>query len=242
MQAKQKPYLLVTGASRRLGASLVAHWLEGGYEVIATYRQENPVVKGLRQQGAHMLPIDIATEAGVTELVKAVQTLTGSLRAIVHNASVWHSDAEFAQSPELLATTYALHVFAPYRLNQALLPLLQAQSGPTDIVFISDASSDQGKPDKSLYTASKSAMESVMRSQAVAFAPKVKVNAVAPGLLAFHVTDDLAYQQRRLAQTLLGVEPGFKPVIDAIDFLLSNTYTTGTRLVVDGGAQLKRCQ
>jgi dihydromonapterin reductase/dihydrofolate reductase len=110
----------------------------------------------------------------------------------------------------------------------------------SDIVFISDASCDQGKADKTLYTASKSAMESLMRSQAVAFAPKVKVNAVAPGLLAFHETDDEDYRQRRLSQTLLGVEPGFKPVIDAIDYLFASSYTTGSRLVVDGGASLRR--
>jgi dihydromonapterin reductase/dihydrofolate reductase len=187
-----------------------------------------------------MLCADVATEAGVTELIEAVQALAPSLRGIVHNASVWHSDAELTQSPTLLDTTYALHLFSPYRLNQALLPLLQAHSGLSDIVFISDASCDQGKADKTLYTASKSAMESLMRSQAVAFAPKVKVNAVAPGLLAFHETDDEDYRQRRLSQTLLGVEPGFQPVIDAIDYLFASSYTTGSRLVVDGGASLRR--
>jgi dihydromonapterin reductase/dihydrofolate reductase len=169
-----------------------------------------------------------------------VQARAPSLRAIVHNASVWHSDAELEQQPELLTTTLALHLLSPYRLNRALLPLLQAQQGASDIVFISDASCDQGKADKALYTASKSAMESLMRSQAVAFAPKVKVNAVAPGLLAFHEVDDEAYRQRRLAQTLLGIEPGFQPVIDAIDYVFANPYTTGARLVVDGGASLHR--
>jgi dihydromonapterin reductase/dihydrofolate reductase len=197
-------------------------------------------VSQLRQLGAQMLCADVATEAGVTELIEAVQALTPSLRGIVHNASIWHSDAELTQSPILLDTTYALHLFSPYQLNQALLPLLQAHSGLSDIVFISDASCDQGKADKALYTASKSAMESLMRSQAVAFAPKVKVNAVAPGLLAFHETDDEDYRQIRLAQTLLGVEPGFKPVIDAIDYLFASPYTTGTRLVVDGGSSLLR--
>jgi dihydromonapterin reductase/dihydrofolate reductase len=231
---------LVTGASRRLGANLVRHWIQSGYQVLASYRHESETVSELRQLGAQMLCADVATEAGVTELIEAVQALTPSLRGIVHNASIWHSDTELTQSPILLDTTYALHLFSPYQLNQALLPLLQAHSGLSDIVFISDASCDQGKADKALYTASKSAMESLMRSQAVAFAPKVKVNAVAPGLLAFHETDDEDYRQIRLAQTLLGVEPGFKPVIDAIDYLFASPYTTGTRLVVDGGSSLLR--
>lgn len=241
MRCQQKPCVLVTGSSRRLGASLVAHWLQSGYDVLATYRHECEQVEHLRQQGAHMLCIDIATEAGVLELIDAVTAFTSSLRAVVHNASVWYSDAELNAVSDRLATTYALHVFSPYRLNQGLLPLLQAQTGCSDIIFISDASCDQGKPDKALYTASKQAMESLMRSQALAFAPKVKVNAVAPGLLAFHETDSLEYRQCRLSQSLLGVEPGFQPVIDAIDYLLASNYTTGTRLVVDGGAHLKRC-
>lgn len=240
MKDGNQPCVLVTGASHRLGASLVAHWLQSGYKVLASYRHESDQVQTLRQQGAVMLCADVATEAGVQELIEAVQALTPSLRGIVHNASIWHSDAELTQSPMLLNTTYALHLFSPYRLNQALLPLLQAHSGLSDIVFISDASSDQGKADKALYTASKSAMESLMRSQAVAYAPKVKVNAVAPGLLAFHETDDEDYRQKRLAQTLLGIEPGFKPVIDAIDYVFASPYTTGTRLVIDGGSSLLR--
>lgn len=241
MQGDQRPFLLVTGASRRLGASLVSHWLTLGYQVLASYRYDNAVVDSLRRQGALMIQADISTDLGVDQLVTAVQQLTPCLRAIVHNASVWHSDDELAQSPELLNATFALHVLSPYRLNQALFPLLQAQQGLSDIVFVSDASCDQGKPDKALYTASKSAMESLMRSQAVAFAPKIKVNAVAPGLLAFHETDSVDYRRKRLAQTLLGIEPGFQPVIDAIDYLLSSHYTTGTRLIVDGGASLTRC-
>lgn len=240
MKDGDKPCVLVTGASRRLGANLVKHWIQSGYQVLASYRHESETVSELRQLGAQMLCADVATEAGVTELIEAVQAFTPSLRGIVHNASIWHSDTELTQSPILLDTTYALHLFSPYQLNQALLPLLQAHSGLSDIVFISDASCDQGKADKALYTASKSAMESLMRSQAVAFAPKVKVNAVAPGLLAFHETDDEDYRQIRLAQTLLGVEPGFKPVIDAIDYLFASPYTTGTRLVVDGGSSLLR--
>ncbi len=240
MKVGDKPCVLVTGASRRLGANLVKHWIQSGYQVLASYRHESETVSELRQLGAQMLCVDVATEAGVTELIEAVRALTPSLRGIVHNASIWHSDAQLTQTPILLETTYALHLFSPYRLNQALLPLLQAHSGLSDIVFISDASCDQGKADKALYIASKSAMESLMRSQAVAFAPKVKVNAVAPGLLAFHDTDDEDYRQIRLAQTLLGIEPGFQPVIDAIDYLFASPYTTGTRLVVDGGSSLLR--
>lgn len=240
MEPEQKPWVLVTGASRRLGASLVKHWLQSGYQVLASYRHECEQVTELRQLGAHMLCADVASEQGVAILIRQVQQRTTVLRAIVHNASVWHLDNELLQSPELLNATFALHLFSPYRLNVALLPLLQANAGLSDIVLISDASCDQGKADKALYTASKSAMESLMRSQAVAFAPKVKVNAVAPGLLAFHETDDEDYRQRRLSQTLLGLEPGFKPVIDAIDYLFASPYTTGSRLVVDGGASLRR--
>lgn len=240
MKVNHKPYVLVTGASRRLGAHLVQHWLQAGYEVLATYRHENDQTMSLRQQGAQMLCIDVSSDAGVTALIEAVKQRTQSLRGIVHNASVWHSDAELDRSPSLLEATFALHLFSPYKLNEGLLPLLQAHEGLRDIVFVSDASCDQGKADKALYTASKCAMESLMRSQAVAFAPDVKVNAVAPGLLAFHDSDDAAYRQRRLDQTLLGVEPGFQPVIDAIDYLFASPYTTGTRLVIDGGASLQR--
>lgn len=229
--------ILITGVSRRLGAALAKAFVLKGWPVMGTYRQASEATGELATLGVQLLQADLADEASVWQLIRRVNASTPRLRAIVHNASVWHKDAVLQADPGLLQATFALHVTTPWLLNQQLAPLLLAHEGLKDIVLIGDASCVQGKADAALYTASKAAMESIMRSQAVALAPQIKVNMLAPGLLAFHPHDDAAYRQRRLAQNLLPQAPGFQPAIEAIEYLLRSPYTTGSCLVLDGGAQ-----
>lgn len=236
MQTKYEAVVIVTGASRRLGAAMVRALLEKGYAVLGTYRQQTPEVLALESLGALMLQADLSTDAGAQSFVHAVASRVKSLRAIVHNASVWQSDEALVSMPSQREATFALHVFSPHYINQALAPLLMAYPDKKDIVFISDASAHKGKANRALYLASKAAMESIMHTQAQTFAPHIKVNAIAPGLLAFHQTDTASYKAMRLSQSLLGIEPGFEVVVDGLLFLLNNTYTTASVLIIDGGS------
>jgi len=193
-------------------------------------------VAALSASGALMLHADLADDAGVTDVVAQVRRSAVSLRAVIHNASVWYSDDVLMQDPALLAATYALHVFTPHRLNEAWHDLLTA-SGQGHIVFLTDANVPRGKADRSLYLASKAAMESLMRSHARKWAPAIQVNAIAPGLLAFHADDDVEYRRQRLSHSLLGIEPGFDTVVEAVHFLLQNCYINASVLTLDGGRQ-----
>jgi dihydromonapterin reductase/dihydrofolate reductase len=238
VQTKYEAMVIVTGAGRRLGAAMTRTLLEKGYAVLGTYRQQTPEVLELQALGAVMWQADLSTDAGTKAFVSAVQAQVKSIRAIIHNASVWHHDETLMSTLTLREATFALHVFSPYAINQALAPLLMACSGNKDIVFISDASAHKGKSGHALYLASKAAMESIMHTQAQTFAPHIKVNAIAPGLLAFHETDTASYKAMRLSQSLLGIEPGFGAAVDALLFLLNNTYTTSSVLTLDGGGCL----
>lgn len=240
MQQTTSGVVVVSGAARRLGAALVRALLAQGYPVIASYRTLTDEVAALQAKGALMLPADLASDEGAERFAAAIKKHASSIRAMIHNASLWHSDRAMADNSALRDASYALHVFTPHYLNQTLAPLLLAHQGLRDMVFISDASvgSDLGKADKALYLASKAAMESVMRSHAQQFAPDIKVNAIAPGLLAFQPNDDADYQALRLSQSLLKFEPGFGVAIDAVDYVLNSPYTTGSVLTLDGG---RRC-
>lgn len=238
MQGRYESVVVVTGAGRRLGAALVRHLLMQGYTVLASYRHDTVVVEQLRALGAIMVQADLSSDQGAIAFAQQVEQRSISLRAIIHNASLWYDDATLSGQPSLRDATFALHVFTPYLLNQQLASLLRQHQGLRDIIFISDASSQLGKADKSLYLASKAAMDSLMRSQAIALAPDIKVNVLAPGLLAFHEGDAADYQAQRLSQSLMGCVPGFTPALEAIDYLLESRYSTASRLVLDGGLKV----
>jgi len=227
--------VVITGTGRRMGASFVRALLADGYAVMGSYRTPSVTVDALRAAGAIMVEADLATDAGVDSFVQQVRAHFTSLRALIHNASVWHNDGEMAQNSALRDATFALHVVTPHRLNEALTDLLQANERMSDVVHISDANVPFGKADRALYLASKAGAEAVMRSHAQRLAPRVKVNAIAPGLMAFHEEDGDDYKQQRLSRSLLGVEPGFEEAVKALRYLLASDYSTGSVLALDGG-------
>lgn len=227
--------VVITGAGRRMGAAFVRALLADGYAVIGSYRSLTPEVEDLRVRGALMIAAELSTDAGVALFAQQIRQQCESLRALVHNASLWHTDTDMAHNKALREATFTLHVHAPYYLNESLVDLLQAVGGRSDIVHISDANVPFGKADRALYLASKSGAEAVMRCHAQAFAPTVKVNALAPGLMAFYETDAGDYKQQRLSRSLLGIEPGFDEAVKALRYLLASDYTTGSVLTLDGG-------
>jgi dihydromonapterin reductase/dihydrofolate reductase len=235
MMTKLANAVIITGAGRRMGAAFAHALLMDGYAVVSSYRTQTAEVDHLRAAGAIMIAADLATESGAVVFVQAVKQHCLSVRALIHNASVWHTDGEMNADCALRDASFALHVYTPHYLNEALTELLLAAEGLSDIVHISDANVPFGKVDRALYLASKAGAEAVMRSHAQRLAPKVKVNALAPGLMAFHEGDDAAYKQSRLSRSLLGIEPGFETAVNALRYLLASNYTTGSILTLDGG-------
>ena len=89
------------------------------------------------------------------------------------------------------------------------------------------------------YAASKSAMLNLTKSQAKKYAPDIRVNALCPALLEFRHDDDAGYRLRTIEKSVLRQVPGYGVAIEAICYLQSNLYTTGTILPLDGGRPLK---
>jgi dihydromonapterin reductase/dihydrofolate reductase len=228
--------VVVTGAARRMGASFVRALLADGYAVIGSYRKKTLEVDDLTSAGAIMVYADLANDAGASAFVRVIREHCLSLRGLIHNASIWHTDCEMQQISALRDATFTLHVYTPHYLNEQLSDLLRASSSDTsDIVHISDANALFGKANRALYLASKAAAEAVMRCHAQTLAPHIKVNALAPGLIAFHESDDQGYKQQRLSRSLLGREPGFAEAVKALRYLFASDYTTGSVLTLDGG-------
>ncbi len=231
--------ILLIGGGQRLGLYHAERILDHGWPLILTYRTPRPSIEHLVSRGAIAIQADISHAAGIEACIQAIQQQVVSLRAIIHNASLWLDDAHLAQHPAELDAMLHVHIHAPYRINLACENLLRAGSAALgDIIHISDTGVRSGDAQHAAYMASKAALENLSLSFAARFAPHIKVNTLAPGLILFNPADDPAYRQCRLAESALGFEPGADVVWQAIEFLLNNPYTTGTTLSVDGGRHL----
>ncbi len=229
MTAMLKDAVLITGAGQRIGLYLAKQFLAQGQVVVFTYRTERPAVDELKAQGALGFQVDFTDSASLNTFLQRLPQLVVSLRAVVHNASLWATDAQVDAQPGLLADLLAVHVDAPYRINQACRPLLEKTSATTaDIVALTDVKVANGHADYAAYLASKAGLASLTQSFAQAFAPRIKVNNIAPGLVIFHPEDSEAYRQKRLAESAIPVEPGEVSIWQAVRFLMGSPNATGS--------------
>lgn len=232
--------ILLTGAGQRLGLYHAERLLDEGRPLIVTYRTPRPSIEHLEQRGAVAIRADLSTPEGIEALLQAVHRHARSLRAIIHNASVWLDDDQVEQDPARFDEMFNLHVRAPYRINLGCEGLLAACRAPfADIIHITDTTLQKGSAKRSAYIASKAGLDSLTRSHAARLAPKVKVNSIAPGLIMFNEGDSEPYRQDRLSRSALGFEPGPDVVWQAIRFLMDNPFITGATIPVDGGRNVK---
>jgi pteridine reductase len=239
------PVVLITGAARRVGASIARHLHAAGYDVAIHYRNSASEAEQLcaemdaiRPGSAHVFAADLNDPSAPAALVAAVLAVFGRLDGLVNNASSFFptpmAEATVAQWDALMAA----NARAPFFLAQAAADSLQRQAGA--IVNIVDIYAERPLPRYPAYSASKAALRMVTSALADALAPNVRVNAVAPGTVLWSENASKAETVDQVVSgTRLGRVGSPEDVAAAVLFLLRDAhYTTGAVLPVDGGRLL----
>lgn len=235
---------LVTGSATGIGRAVAWRLAERGFAVTVNYSKSQAdaeeTADGVRRRGARALLVraDVADDAAVRAMVDQTERELGGLDVLVNNAAtthfVAHTDLEgltAAMWDEILGVNLKGTFFA----CRAAMPRLKPRRGT--IVNIASVAGVAGSGSSIAYAASKGAVLTLTKSLARAFAPEVRVNAVAPGPVQ---TRWLAGHQDLVAQAMQ-VTPLKRPatpddIADAILFLaLDTSLMTGQVLVVDGG-------
>ena len=105
----------------------------------------------------------------------------------------------------------------------------------TDIIHLTDHVVQRGSAKHAAYAATKAGLDNLTRSFAAMYAPRIKVNTIAPALLAFHPNDGERYREKARAKSVLGRVPGFDAAWQTVNYLLANPYITGASIPLDGG-------
>lgn len=234
--------IVVTGVGQRIGNHLAQVLISLGYHVIGTYRTARPAIDELNALGAELHQVDFYSSQSVDGFVSQVGQNHEVLRAIIHNASEWLSDAVYDE--QVFEKLFQIHVHTPYKLNMAFAAMLNDTASEfADIIHFSDYAASTGSAKHSAYAASKAALDNLTLSFATRFAPKIKVNSIAPGLILFNESDTEDYKQRAIQKALIQREGGVEEISDAVLYLLNSRFVTGRVLPVDGGRHLvkKKC-
>jgi NAD(P)-dependent dehydrogenase (short-subunit alcohol dehydrogenase family) len=234
---------LVTGGARRVGREMSVALGRAGADVIINYNtsgaEADETARELKASGvrATVFQADVSQKRDIDALIEHVCREHGQLDVLINNASLFES-APFALITEQdWRRVLDVNLTGPFLLSQAAVPLLQAGEGG-NIINILDLSALQAWPSYAHHSVSKAGLLQLTRVMARALAPKVRVNAIAPGTVlppdGYDGTAGDGTSDRRV------VEPSGSPddVIKAMYYLLESPFVTGQTLVVDGGRML----
>ena len=182
--------VLVTGSSRGIGAATARAFAAEGARVAVNYRSDEPGAAATKQaiaeEGgtAEVFQADIGREADVIRLADDVEAALGPVSILVNNAALIDRSSMFDLSLEAFDTVWQANVRGLFHLSQ-LVAAGMAERGRGAIVHVSSILARLGVANRCAYIASKGAVEGLTRAMALELGPKgVRVNAVAPGLIA----------------------------------------------------------
>jgi 3-oxoacyl-[acyl-carrier protein] reductase len=195
----ERKVCVVSGSSSGIGAATVKRFAREGWDVVVNFSRSREPAEAVaaecralgRERGgaqgvqALVLQADIADDAQCRAMAQQVQQQLGRCDVLVNNAGT----TKFVPMKQLdglqaqdFHDIYAVNVVGTYQLTRAFVPLLEQQRG-AGVVNISSVASMMGRGSSIAYMASKGAVNAMTVGLARALSPKIRVNAIAPGLV-----------------------------------------------------------
>ena len=231
--------ILVTGAAKRIGRGIALRLAREGARVVIHYFGSEAEARETAADcgGAPLFRANLENVAEIERLFADVRGHFGHLDGVVNNAArftrrdplkLTESDWDFIHSVNLKATFFCC---------QQAARIMLAENGGR-IVNISSLGGLRAWPEHAHYCASKAGVIHMTRALAQAWAPKITVNSVAPGVIPFGEPDERS--RRLIAKTPAGRAGTADEIADAVVFFLTaSDFITGQVLAVDGGLSQK---
>jgi NAD(P)-dependent dehydrogenase (short-subunit alcohol dehydrogenase family) len=187
-------------------------------------------------------PADVSKAAAVQKVADAIRAEQGRLDILVNNAGTNKPTPFVDVKVEDFDFVFSLNVRAAYFVAQAVARALLAANKPGSIINMSSQMGHVGGPTRTVYCATKHAMEGFTKAMAIELAPhKIRVNTLAPTFIETPMTrpffQNEAFRKDTLNRIKLGRLGQLEDLTGAIVFLASDASAlmTGTSLVLDGG-------
>ncbi len=236
-----RPLAIVTGGAQRLGKAFALSLAHMGCAIGLHYHNSAQEANWAKEEiealgvSVYLLRADLTKPEEIARLFEIVREFDEPLKILVNSAAVMPVGHPRELTLENWDSALDLNLRAPFLMAQEAAK--QMTEGGL-IVNVSDIGASKAWSRYPSYAVSKSALESLTKVLARAFAPSIRVNAIAPGLV---LQSDVVTPEEW--ERLVGRLPLQRParpeeVASALEFLVRNEYVTGQTIVVDGGYSL----
>jgi 3-oxoacyl-[acyl-carrier protein] reductase len=240
---------IVTGGGRGIGREIVKVLAAEGADVSFFYLKDREAAEGLRTECKDLdgqvtaLPVDVRKAEDCGRAVESLLDRTDRVDILVNSAGVIRDNLLPALTEHEISDVLATNVLGVFHVTAAVAPVMMRQRGGT-IINISSVSGEKGGKGQTNYAASKGAINAFTRALAVELAPrKIRVNAVAPGLIDTEMTREIRELagEQALDRILLGRYGTPAEVASVVCFLASRyaEYINGEIIHVDGGFKMQ---
>jgi len=232
---------LVTGAGRRLGRAITLALARAGANVAlhcrssAAEAETTAAEANLLGARTWLFEADLAAPDAAADLVRRAAAETGGLDILINSASIFHACSFADATAEAVLENVNVNALAPMFAGRAFA----AQQRPGAIVNLLDARVADYDRDHVPYHLAKRMLLTLTSIMAVEFAPLVRVNAVAPGLILPPEGKDTAYLESLQHTNPLNRYGSEADISEAVLYLVRAGFVTGQTLYVDGGRHLR---
>lgn len=244
---KENNIALITGAGKRIGYHLAKSLSAEGWSIAAHYNQSEAealaLCESINEAGGQAIAIkaDLNKDLEVTPLISKVKEQLGLPNLLINCASVFLKDELQSLEGKTFDEQMAINLKAPLLLSKAFAELHRDRTTQraANIINITDQRVQNLNPTFFSYTLSKVGLSAATVTMAQTLAPKVRVNAIAPGPVLQSIHQTAEEFQKECQGTLLGAGTTPDEIFETVKFILSTQSLTGETITLDGGQRLK---
>ena len=241
--SKAPPIALITGAAKRIGRHLALGLAKEGWHIAGTYNTSNEDIVSLAEevtaQGQKFLKIktDLSQAEEIDACLPNCVEGLGAPTLLINNASLFAKDEVTTLTSKSFDQHMAINLKAPLLLTQAMVKTL-GNTEKAVVINLTDQRVKNPGPSFYTYTLSKIGLASATKTMALALAPHVRVNAIAPGPVLQSIHQTKEEFQSEWGSTPLEHGTSLEEILQAVNFILQTPSMTGTTLYLDGGQRL----
>ncbi len=229
---------LVTGSSRGIGRAIAVRLAAAGADIGVNFRKNEKAGRITLEQitavggKGIIIQADVSNAEDISKMIRTLENELGNVDILVNNAGIARQQAMDEITEADWDEVMGINLKSAFLVTRAVVPGMRRRRWGR-IVNISSGASKTGGIVGLHYASSKAGLEGLTRAYASQLAKEgITVNAVAPSLIE---TDMVQGLQRKTERIPLGRLGRPEEVADAVVFLVTNAYTTGQTLFLNGG-------